>query len=171
MVMVDNSHAAGFAGMGAARRSIAASSAPSTSSLAPRQALGRVSGRYTSGKREFIDWLRQCLRPYLFSTLMPTIAGASLRLIEEGDALRESSMPNASRFRSKGVEVGFTLAGANHGRGDGSHLVRHGWKPEKRRDVWPPKARWRGRRGHPSTNCAGTLGHNEGRRQRPANAS
>ncbi|ESY52326.1 hypothetical protein X744_29905 [Mesorhizobium sp. LNJC372A00] len=51
------------------------------------------------------------------NTLMPAIAGASLKvfdLLEQGDALREMLYANADRFRSKMSKAGFILAGANH---------------------------------------------------------
>ncbi|TIS33272.1 MAG: aminotransferase class I/II-fold pyridoxal phosphate-dependent enzyme, partial [Mesorhizobium sp.] len=82
------------------------------------KALGGASGGYTAGKKQVVDWLRQRSRPYLFSnTLMPAIAGASLKvfeLIRNGDALRRRLYANAERFRSQMGKLGFTLAGANH---------------------------------------------------------
>jgi glycine C-acetyltransferase len=82
------------------------------------KALGGASGGYTSGKRQVVDWLRQRSRPYLFSnTLMPAIAGASIRvfeLIKDGDGLRKKLYDNAARFRSQMGKLGFTLAGADH---------------------------------------------------------
>src|SRR5690606_10991832 len=54
----------------------------------------------------------------LFSnTLMPAIAGASLKvfdMIDNGDALRERLYANADRFRDAMTRAGFTLAGADH---------------------------------------------------------
>jgi glycine C-acetyltransferase len=82
------------------------------------KALGGASGGYTTGKRQVVDWLRQRSRPYLFSnTLMPAIAGASLKvfeLIERGDGLRKRLYENAQRFRSGMTKLGFALAGADH---------------------------------------------------------
>jgi glycine C-acetyltransferase len=82
------------------------------------KALGGASGGYTSGKRQVIDWLRQRSRPYLFSnTLMPAIAGASLKvfdMIDKGDALRKRLYENAARFRAGMTKLGFKLAGADH---------------------------------------------------------
>ncbi|MER9927469.1 glycine C-acetyltransferase [Mesorhizobium sp. M0048] len=120
MVMVDDSHAAGFVGRhgrGSAEHcDVEGRIDIITGTLG--KALGGASGGYTSGKREVIDWLRQRSRPYLFSnTLMPAIAGASLKvfdLIEQGDALRKKLYANADRFRSKMSKAGFTLAGADH---------------------------------------------------------
>ncbi|MER9726888.1 MULTISPECIES: glycine C-acetyltransferase [unclassified Mesorhizobium] len=120
MVMVDDSHAVGFVGRhgrGSAERcGVEGRIDIITGTLG--KALGGASGGYASGKREVVDWLRQRSRPYLFSnTLMPAIAGASLKvfdLIEAGDALREKLYANANRFRSQMTKAGFTLAGADH---------------------------------------------------------
>jgi glycine C-acetyltransferase len=120
MVMVDDSHAVGFVGKhgrGSAEHcGVEGRVDIITGTLG--KALGGASGGYTSGRREVVDWLRQRSRPYLFSnTLMPAIAGASLKvfdIVDEGDALREKLVANASRFRSKMTAAGFTLAGADH---------------------------------------------------------
>ncbi|CDX25178.1 glycine C-acetyltransferase [Mesorhizobium plurifarium] len=120
MVMVDDSHAVGFVGKngrGSAEHcGVEGRVDIFTGTLG--KALGGASGGYTAGKREVIDWLRQRSRPYLFSnTLMPAIAGASLKvfeLIRNGCALRERLFANAERFRSQMGKVGFTLAGADH---------------------------------------------------------
>ncbi|MCO5062933.1 MAG: glycine C-acetyltransferase [Rhizobiaceae bacterium] len=120
MVMVDDSHAVGFVGRhgrGSAEHcGVEGRVDIITGTLG--KALGGASGGYTSGKREVVDWLRQRSRPYLFSnTLMPAIAGASLKvfdLVDRGDALREKLYRNADRFRASMTKAGFTLAGADH---------------------------------------------------------
>ncbi|RUT88382.1 MULTISPECIES: glycine C-acetyltransferase [unclassified Mesorhizobium] len=120
MVMVDDSHAVGFVGRngrGSAEHcGVEGRVDIITGTLG--KALGGASGGYTSGKKPVVDWLRQRSRPYLFSnTLMPAIAGASLKvfeLIRHGDALRERLYANAERFRSQMGRLGFTLAGADH---------------------------------------------------------
>ena len=120
MVMVDDSHAVGFVGAHG-RGSVEHCGVEGrvdmiTGTLG--KALGGASGGYTSGKREVVDWLRQRSRPYLFSnTLMPAIAGASLKvfdIIDQGDDLRRRLYDNASRFRSGMTTLGFRLAGADH---------------------------------------------------------
>ena len=120
MVMVDDSHAVGFVGAHG-RGSVEHCGVEGrvdiiTGTLG--KALGGASGGYTSGKKEVVDWLRQRSRPYLFSnTLMPAIAGASLKvfdMIDNGDALREKLYANADRFRDAMTRAGFTLAGADH---------------------------------------------------------
>jgi glycine C-acetyltransferase len=120
MVMVDDSHAVGFVGRhgrGSAEHcGVEGRVDIITGTLG--KALGGASGGYTSGKRQVIDWLRQRSRPYLFSnTLMPAIAGASLKvfdMIDKGDALRKRLYENAARFRAGMTKLGFKLAGANH---------------------------------------------------------
>ncbi|TIO08343.1 glycine C-acetyltransferase [Mesorhizobium sp.] len=120
MVMVDDSHAVGFVGKngrGSAEHcGVEGRVDIITGTLG--KALGGASGGYTSGKSQVVDWLRQRSRPYLFSnTLMPAIAGASIRvfeLIKEGDGLRKRLYDNATRFRSEMGKLGFTLAGADH---------------------------------------------------------
>jgi glycine C-acetyltransferase len=120
MVMVDDSHAVGFVGRngrGSAEHcGVEGRVDIITGTLG--KALGGASGGYTSGKSQVVDWLRQRSRPYLFSnTLMPAIAGASIRvfeLIKNGDALRQRLYTNAARFRSEMGKLGFTLAGADH---------------------------------------------------------
>jgi glycine C-acetyltransferase len=120
MVMVDDSHAVGFVGKhgrGSAEHcGVEGRVDVITGTLG--KALGGASGGYTSGKRQVVDWLRQRSRPYLFSnTLMPAIAGASLKvfdMIDKGDALRGHLYENAARFRSGMTKLGFKLAGADH---------------------------------------------------------
>ena len=120
MVMVDDSHAVGFVGAhgrGSAEHcGVEGRVDIITGTLG--KALGGASGGYTSGRREVVDWLRQRSRPYLFSnTLMPAIAGASLKvfdLIDQGSALREKLYRNADRFRAAMTKAGFRLAGAGH---------------------------------------------------------
>lgn len=120
MVMVDDSHAVGFVGeqgrgshefcdvMG--RVDII------TGTLG--KAMGGASGGYTSAKKEVIEWLRQRSRPYLFSnSLAPSIVNASLRvlkLLADGDDLRQTLKENTAYFRRNMEAAGFTCAGANH---------------------------------------------------------
>jgi glycine C-acetyltransferase len=118
MVMVDDSHAVGFVGGRGAAEHCGVEGRVDIITGTLGKALGGASGGYTSGKATVVDWLRQRSRPYLFSnTLMPAIAGASLKvfeLIEDGAALRERLNANAERFRSSMTKAGFKLAGAGH---------------------------------------------------------
>ena len=120
MVMVDDSHAVGF--MGKHGRGTPEHCGVEgkvdilTGTLG--KALGGASGGYTAGKREMVAWLRNRSRPYLFSnTLMPAIAGASLKvldLLEGGGELRTKLQRNAEHFRRDMTKLGFKLAGAGH---------------------------------------------------------
>ncbi|MDW9451886.1 glycine C-acetyltransferase [Sinorhizobium meliloti] len=120
MVMVDDSHAIGFVGKhgrGSAEHcGVEGRIDIITGTLG--KALGGASGGYTSSKAEVVDWLRQRSRPYLFSnTLMPAIAGASLKvfeIIDKSNELRKKLYGNADRFRSKMTSAGFTLLGNHH---------------------------------------------------------
>ena len=120
LVMVDDSHAVGF--MGTHGRGTPEHCGVEgkvdilTGTLG--KALGGASGGYTAGKREMVAWLRNRSRPYLFSnTLMPAIAGASLKaldLLEGGGELRAKLQRNAEHFRRDMTKLGFKLAGAGH---------------------------------------------------------
>jgi glycine C-acetyltransferase len=120
LVMVDDSHAVGFIGEHGR-------GTPEYCGVEGRvdiltgtlgKALGGASGGYTAASGAVVEWLRQRSRPYLFSnTLMPAIAGASLKvleLIDEGGGLRRRLQDNAARFRAGMEKLGFKLAGADH---------------------------------------------------------
>jgi glycine C-acetyltransferase len=120
LVMVDDSHAVGF--MGRTGRGTHEHCAVMgrvdiiTGTLG--KALGGASGGYTSGRREIIELLRQRSRPYLFSnTLAPTIAGASLKVLEllsESTALRDTLEANTKFFREGMAKLGFTILPGTH---------------------------------------------------------
>jgi len=82
------------------------------------KALGGASGGYTSGRKEFIDLLRQRSRPYLFSnTLAPVIAAASLKVLQmltESTELCTRLMANTRRFRQGMTAAGFTITPSEH---------------------------------------------------------
>jgi glycine C-acetyltransferase len=120
LVMVDDSHAVGFVGktgrgtheynhvMG--RVDIV------TGTLG--KALGGASGGYTSGRKEIIEYLRQRSRPYLFSnTLAPSIAGASLKVLEllsGSTELRDKLEANTKFFRNGMAKLGFDILPGTH---------------------------------------------------------
>jgi glycine C-acetyltransferase len=115
LVMVDDSHAAGFIGK-TGRGTHEYNQVMNridilTGTLG--KALGGAMGGYTTGKKEIIEMLRQRSRPYLFSnSLAPSIAGASLevfKMLEESTALRDKLMGNAVYFKSKIKEAGFDI--------------------------------------------------------------
>jgi glycine C-acetyltransferase len=120
LVMVDDSHAVGF--MGRSGRGT-----PEHCGVMGRvdvltgtlgKAMGGASGGYTSGRREIIELLRQRSRPYLFSnTLAPSIAGASLKVLElltESTALRDRLEANTRFFRDGMAKLGFTILPGTH---------------------------------------------------------
>ena len=115
LVMVDDSHAAGF--MGATGRGTAEHCGVSgrvdiiTGTFG--KALGGASGGFTSGRKEIIDLLRQRSRPYLFSnTLAPAVAAGSLKVLEiiENDlSMREKLFANTKLFAQKIKEIGLDV--------------------------------------------------------------
>ena len=120
LVMVDDSHAVGF--LGARGRGT-----PEHCGVLGRvdiltgtlgKALGGASGGYTSGRREIVELLRQRSRPYLFyNTLAPSIAGASLKvldLLSASTALRDTLEDNTRFFRSAMTARGFNLLPGAH---------------------------------------------------------
>jgi glycine C-acetyltransferase len=82
------------------------------------KALGGASGGYTSGRREFIELLRQRSRPYLFSnTVAPAIVGGSLKALEivtRSTELRDKLMHNTRLFRNEIAERGFNILPGEH---------------------------------------------------------
>jgi len=120
LVMVDDSHAVGF--MGRTGRGTHEHCGVMdrvdiiTGTLG--KALGGASGGYTSGRREIVELLRQRSRPYLFSnTLAPSIAGASLKVLElltESTELRDKLEANTKLFREGMAKLGFTILPGTH---------------------------------------------------------
>ena len=82
------------------------------------KALGGGSGGFISGRREIIDWLRQCSRPYLFSnSLPPPVVGASLAALDllDGDTtLLKKLVENTRSFRLSMSQAGFNIAAGEH---------------------------------------------------------
>jgi glycine C-acetyltransferase len=120
LVMVDDSHAVGFMG-GHGRGThehcdVMGRIDILTGTLG--KALGGASGGYTSGRKEIVELLRQRSRPYLFSnTLCPSIAGASLKVLElltKSTGLRDQLETNARFFREAMTAAGFTLLPGEH---------------------------------------------------------
>ena len=115
LVMVDDSHAAGF--IGATGRGTAEHHHVTdrvdiiTGTLG--KALGGALGGFTTGRREIIEMLRQRSRPYLFSnSLSPAICGASIAvfdMLSASTSLRDRVMENAAYFRAGLTRAGFDL--------------------------------------------------------------
>ncbi len=120
LVMVDDSHAVGFMGKNGAGtheyHNVMDRVDIITGTLG--KAMGGASGGYNSGKKEVIVWLRQRSRPYLFSnSLAPAIVAASIQvldLLKESGDLRDRLWYNATHFRTRMEEAGFTMGGADH---------------------------------------------------------
>jgi len=115
LVMVDDSHAAGF--MGDTGRGT-----PEYCGVAGRvdiitgtfgKALGGASGGFTSGRQEIIDLLRQRSRPYLFSnTLAPAVAAGSIKvleMLEKDTSIREKLFRNTELFAQKIKAIGLDV--------------------------------------------------------------
>ncbi len=120
LVMVDDSHAAGF--MGKTGRGT-----PEHCGVQGRvdiitgtfgKALGGASGGFTAARQEIVDLLRQRSRPYLFSnTVAPAICAASIRTIElltASTELRDRVHENTAYFRAKLSELGFDVLEGSH---------------------------------------------------------
>ena len=120
LVMVDDSHAVGF--MGPRGRGT-----PEYCKVLGRvdiltgtlgKALGGASGGYTSGRKEIVELLRQRSRPYLFSnTLAPSIAGASLKVLEllsRSTELRDRLEESTRFFREGIARLGFAILPGSH---------------------------------------------------------
>ena len=119
-VMVDDSHATGFIGnkgRGSAEyHGVMNKIDLWTSTLG--KALGGASGGFTTGKKVFIDLLRQRSRPYLFSnTLAPAIAAAGIEafnMISQTTELRDTLERNTRFFRSEIESIGFDIKNGEH---------------------------------------------------------
>ena len=115
LVMVDDSHAAGF--MGKTGRGTAEHCGVSgrvdiiTGTFG--KALGGASGGFTSGRQEIIDLLRQRSRPYLFSnTLAPAVAAGSIKVLEllsRDTSKRDKLFANTKLFADKIKEIGLDV--------------------------------------------------------------
>ena len=119
-VMVDDSHATGFignTGRGSAEYyGVMDKIDLWTSTLG--KALGGASGGFTTGKKVFIDLLRQRSRPYLFSnTLAPAIAAAGIEafnMISQTTELRDTLEKNTRFFRNEIESIGFEIKKGEH---------------------------------------------------------
>lgn len=120
LVMVDDSHAAGFVGKtgrGTAEYcGVQGRVDIITGTLG--KALGGASGGFTSARKEIVDLLRQRSRPYLFSnTLAPAIAGASMAvfdILEQDTSLRDHLEETTAYYRQQLTEAGFDIIPGVH---------------------------------------------------------
>ncbi len=115
LVMVDDSHAAGFIGENGRGtpeyHGVLDKIDILTGTLG--KAFGGAMGGYTTGRKEIIEMLRQRSRPYLFSnSLAPMIVGAAIEvfnMLSESNELRDRVMANAEYFKKHIVEAGFDI--------------------------------------------------------------
>jgi glycine C-acetyltransferase len=120
LVMVDDSHAVGFMGRTGrgTHEHCGVMSRVDILTGTLGKALGGASGGYTSGRKEIVELLRQRSRPYLFSnTLCPSIAGASLKVLEmlgSSTTLCDRLAENTRFFREAMTRAGFQLLPGEH---------------------------------------------------------
>ena len=120
LVMVDDSHAVGFMGRTGrgTHEHCGVMSRVDILTGTLGKALGGASGGYTGARKEITELLRQRSRPYLFSnTLCPSIAGASLKVLEMlggSTALRDRLAENTRFFREAMTRAGFQLLPGEH---------------------------------------------------------
>ena len=120
LVMVDDSHSAGFVGKNgkgtAEHCGVEGRVDIITGTLG--KALGGASGGYTSARKEIVDLLRLRSRPYLFSnTLAPAIAGASIEVINmlsESTELRDHLENLTAYYRAQLTDAGFDIIPGTH---------------------------------------------------------
>ena len=120
LVMVDDSHAAGFVGK-TGRGTIEHCGVEGRVDILTGtfgKALGGASGGFTLAKKEIVAMLRQKSRPYLFSnTLAPAVCAASIKVLDmlsQSTALRDKLEENTSYFRNALVELGFDVPESTH---------------------------------------------------------
>ena len=120
LVMVDDSHAAGFVGK-TGRGTIEHCGVEGRVDILTGtfgKALGGASGGFTLAKKEIVAMLRQKSRPYLFSnTLAPAVCAASIKVLDmlsQSTALRDKLEDNTSYFRNALVELGFDVPESTH---------------------------------------------------------
>src|SRR5580700_1444775 len=120
MVMVDECHAAGFVGQ-------TGRGTPEYHGVMDRidmitgtlgKALGGGSGGYVTGRKAFIELLRQRSRPYLFSnSLTPCTVAASIKAIEiaaRSTVLRDRLEENTQFFRAGLAANGLAIRPGTH---------------------------------------------------------
>jgi glycine C-acetyltransferase len=120
ILMVDDSHATGFLGKTGrgTHEHFDVMDRVDIITTTFGKALGGASGGCVSGRKFFIDILRQRSRPYLFSNaLSPVVVAATIKaieLLEESTHLRDKLERNALLFRRRISEAGFEIKDGFH---------------------------------------------------------
>ncbi len=121
LVMVDESHAAGFIGR-TGRGTIEHCGVHGRVDIVTGtlgKALGGAMGGYTAGPKEVIEMLRQRSRPYLFSnSLCPSIVGAASKAFDM--VMRDTSLRDRTESNTKRFKDGIKKAGLDVKEGDSS---------------------------------------------------
>lgn len=121
LVMVDESHAAGFIGK-TGRGTIEHCGVQGRVDIVTGtlgKALGGAMGGYTAGPKEVIEMLRQRSRPYLFSnSLCPSIVGAASKAFDM--VMRDTSLRDRTEANTKRFKEGIKKAGLDVKEGDSS---------------------------------------------------
>ncbi|MEG0804989.1 MAG: glycine C-acetyltransferase [Lachnospiraceae bacterium] len=120
LVMVDDSHSAGFVGAhgkGTAEHCGCMGRVDITTGTFGK-ALGGAAGGFTSGHQEIIDLLRQRSRPYLFSNSMaPSVVAGSIKtleLLKSSTELRDTLEENTKYYRDLLEKEGFDIIKGTH---------------------------------------------------------
>ncbi len=120
LVMVDDSHAAGFVGAHGkgTQEHCGVMGRVDIITGTFGKALGGAAGGYTSGRKEIIDLLRQRSRPYLFSNSMaPSVVAGSvktLELLKSSTQLRDTLEENTKYYRELLKAEGFDIIDGTH---------------------------------------------------------
>ncbi|MDR2816612.1 MAG: glycine C-acetyltransferase [Proteiniphilum sp.] len=115
LVMVDESHSAGVVGRtgkGVTELyNVMGNVDVITGTLG--KAFGGAIGGFTTGRKEFIDMLRQRSRPYLFSNSIPPLVAASgmeaFNILQESNQLQDKLHENIDYFVAKMKEAKFDI--------------------------------------------------------------
>lgn len=77
------------------------------------KSFGGAVGGFTTGRKEFIDMLRQSSRPYLFSnSIPPSVVGAGIetfKMLKESNEIHDHLVENVNYFRDKMLAAGFDI--------------------------------------------------------------
>ena len=118
VVMVDDCHATGFMGSRGAGTPDHFGVDVDILTGTLGKALGGGVGGYIAGPQGVIDLLRQRARPYLFSNSLPPAVVAAgieaLRLVEQGEPLRQQLRDNAQYWRAGLTKLGFDILDGEH---------------------------------------------------------